>query len=86
VRSLCGEAAPLASVFKAMLLAAYLSGDGVRRDRVTDGERHLLGPMIKSSDNYAATEINRRLGTGPIEHLARKARLKHFSYTRRSGA
>jgi hypothetical protein len=75
-----GRTAPLASVFKAMLLPAYLSRDGVRGDRLTSGERDLLGPMIRRSDDVAATEINNTLGAEPIKQLARKASLRHFSY------
>jgi hypothetical protein len=74
------ETAPLASVFKTMLLVAYLRRDGVRHDGLTDHERGLLGPMIRRSDDAAASEVNRMLGAGPIENLARDANLRHFSY------
>jgi hypothetical protein len=74
------ETAPLASVFKTMLLVAYLREKGVRRDRLSDHERGLLGPMIRRSDNVAATEVNRLVGADGIKRVARKAGIGSFSY------
>lgn len=66
------------STFKVMLMTAYLRR---ARDReLTQGERELIGPMIRSSDDIAATEINRRLGRSPIERLAAKAKMRDFTY------
>lgn len=70
--------APSASVVKVMLLVAYLrKRDG---ERLSRSERALLGPMIRRSDNYAATAIRDLLGRGRIERLARVARMRDFGY------
>jgi hypothetical protein len=70
--------APMASLFKAMLLAAYLNR---ARDRDLRGwERDLLNPMIRRSDNVAATRVRDILGPGPIVKIARRARMRDFSY------
>src|SRR5687767_13875328 len=51
-----------ASVVKAMLLVAYLDRPGVRR-RTLDGADHaLLDPMIRRSDNVAATRVRAIVG------------------------
>jgi hypothetical protein len=47
--------APSASVLKAMLLVAYLRKASVRDRPLTDYERSVLGPMIRRSDNNAAS-------------------------------
>jgi beta-lactamase class A len=70
--------APAASVFKVMLLAAFL--------RMRDGgglsarDRELLGPMIRRSDSVAATEVRNIVGRGRIERLARAAGMRDFRY------
>src|SRR3954447_22041040 len=51
---------PSASVLKAMLLAAALRHARGRPLRA--GERAVLGPMIRRSDNGAATTLRNRLG------------------------
>ena len=64
---------PSASVLKAMLLVAYLRharARPLRRD-----ERALLAPMIRRSDNTAATGIRDRLGNAALVRLARAARM-----------
>lgn len=75
-----GRAAPARSVFKVMLLAAYLRKKSVRSRPLQRSERKLLGPMIKSSDNAAATTINARLSSRKLEQLARRARMQRFRY------
>jgi beta-lactamase class A len=70
--------APMASLFKAMLLAAYLNR---ARDRDLHGwERDLLNPMIRRSDDVAATRVRDMLGPGPIVRIARRAHMRDFSY------
>jgi len=67
---------PSASVLKAMLLAAYLRharARPLRRD-----ERALLAPMIRRSDNTAATRIRDRLGNAALVRLARAAHMTRF--------
>lgn len=72
--------APMASLFKAMELAAYLSRPGVRSRGLHGWERDLLGPMIRRSDNGAATRVRDLLGAGPIVALSRRAHMRDFSY------
>jgi Beta-lactamase enzyme family len=73
-----GAAAPLASVFKAILLVAYLRmKDG---ERLRGGDRALLAPMIRRSDDVAATRVRDALGRRRIERLARAARIRSFRY------
>jgi hypothetical protein len=81
MRTLNGaRTAPMASLFKALLLATYLSRPNVR-DRALHGwERDLLGPMIKRSDNETATRLRDMLGSGPIVAMARRAHMQDFSY------
>lgn len=75
-----GETAALASVFKTMLLAAYLHRKSVRGRGLKGRDRDLLGPMIRRSDSVAATEVNRIVGGRAIERLAKRADMRRFSY------
>ena len=74
------RAAPMASLFKAVLLATYLSRPGVRSRSLRGSERDLLGPMIRSSNNAAATRLRDMLGAGPIVAMTRRADMRDFSY------
>lgn len=73
---------PMASVIKAMFMTAYLRHPSVRDRPLHDSNRSLLGPMIKRSDNDAATRIADFLGPRRINRLARIARMQEFHYTR----
>ncbi len=73
---------PSASVVKAMLLVAYLRRPGVRERELTAGERALLGPMIRRSDNAAASQVCNIVGTGGLERLAARVRMHRFHATR----
>jgi hypothetical protein len=53
---------PSASVVKAKLLVAYLRQPNVRHRRLRGTERSLLGPMIRRSDNAAASQVCNVLG------------------------
>jgi hypothetical protein len=75
-----GRSAPMASLFKVMALAAYLRQGDVRDRSLTEGERDLLGPMIRRSDDAAATRVRDMLGPGPFLRLARDAHMRHFRY------
>jgi len=75
-----GRNAPLASVFKTLLLAVYLEQRSVRDRELHRGERELLGPMIRRSDDDAASAVNAMLGAGPLERLSHRAHLGSFSY------
>lgn len=73
-----GGRARMASTMKVMLMVAYLRK---ARDRaLTDEERELIRPMIRRSANTPATTIRDRLGRAPIERLARRAGMRHFSW------
>jgi hypothetical protein len=71
--------APAASTIKAMLLAAYLRQPSVRRRRLRAGEKALLEPMIRASDNGAAIQVAAIAGER-VERLARAARMRDFTW------
>jgi hypothetical protein len=67
---------PTASVLKAMLMTAYLRRAA---DRPLDrGDRALLRPMIRRSDNVTATRIRDIVGNGALVRLARRAGMTRF--------
>jgi hypothetical protein len=67
-----------ASVVKAMLLVAYLNHDGVRGRKLTAADHALLDPMIRRSDNIAATRVRDFVGNGALEHLANRVGMGRF--------
>jgi hypothetical protein len=70
--------APAASVFKVMLLVARLRQ---RHDAgLSARDRALLGPMIRRSDNVAASTVRDLVGRPRLERLARAARMRDFRY------
>ncbi|CAN5708191.1 hypothetical protein BH20ACT23_BH20ACT23_07560 [soil metagenome] len=73
---------PMASTLKVMFMVAYLRQNSVRNRRLRDSDKALLAPMIRRSDNDTATRIADQLGPRPLYRLARKAKMKDFSYTR----
>jgi hypothetical protein len=73
---------PSASVVKAMLLVAYLRQSNVRHRGLRRDERALLGPMIRRSDNAAASQVCNIVGTGGLTRLARRAHMHRFHATR----
>jgi hypothetical protein len=73
---------PSASVVKAMLLVAYLRQPDVRDRRLRRAERSLLGPMIRRSDNAAASRVCNIVGTGGLARLARRVHMRRFHATR----
>jgi Beta-lactamase enzyme family len=75
-----GRSAPMASLFKPMLLAAYLSRHSVRDRDLREADRELLDPMITRSDDAAATTVRDIVGRERIERLAEKAGMRHFRY------
>jgi hypothetical protein len=72
------QTAPAASVFKVMLLVAYLRKVGDRP--LHRWERRLLIPMIRRSDSVAATRVRDLVGRARIEKLARIADMHRFHY------
>jgi hypothetical protein len=73
---------PAASVVKAMLLVAYLREPDVRGRRLRPADRALLAPMIRRSDNAAASRVCNIVGTGGLARLARRVHMRHFHATR----
>jgi hypothetical protein len=69
---------PSASVFKAMLLATYLRRASVRHRDLTDADRALLAPMIRRSDNVAATRVRDIVGNAAVVRLARRVGMTRF--------
>jgi hypothetical protein len=67
-----------ASLVKAMLLVAYLNRGGVKRRRLHASDRRLLGPMIRVSDNDAASAVYSQVGPGGLRRLARRAHMRRF--------
>jgi beta-lactamase family protein len=70
--------APTASVVKVMLMVAYLRKE--HGERLSEGDRALLGPMIRSSDNVAATAVRDIVGRRRIERVARVSGMRDFHY------
>jgi hypothetical protein len=67
-----------ASIVKAMLLVAYLRRGDVRHRPLRAGERALLDPMVRYSDNDAASAIHLRVGLPALSTLGRRAGMRHF--------
>ncbi|HEY7077998.1 MAG TPA: serine hydrolase [Solirubrobacteraceae bacterium] len=70
---------PSASVFKAMLLVTYLRQSSVRHRALSDDDRALLRPMIRRSDNVAATRVRDIVGNAAVVRLAHKAAMTRFA-------
>jgi hypothetical protein len=74
-----GETVPSASVLKAMLLVAYLNQPGVRRRALNTNDYRLIGPMIRRSDNAAATRVLGLVGRAAVYAVARHAHMRRFA-------
>jgi hypothetical protein len=68
---------PSASVVKAMLALAVVRE--ARGRALTSGERALLGPMIRVSDNAAAGTVYRRIGGDGLRRVADVAGMTRFA-------
>lgn len=68
-----------ASVVKAMLLVAYLNQESVRGRRLTGADHALIDPMIRRSDNVAASRVRDLVGNGALEHLADRVGMGRFA-------
>jgi hypothetical protein len=73
------RAVPSASVLKAMLLVAYLREPSVRDRALREADRDLLGPMIRWSDNVAATRVRDIVGNDGLVRLAHRVGMRAFS-------
>jgi hypothetical protein len=67
---------PSASVIKALLMVTYLRRGSDRPLRA--GDRALLAPMIRRSDNLTATRVRDIVGNRAIVRLARHAGMTRF--------
>ena len=68
---------PAASVFKAMLLVTYLRS---ARDRpLRAGDRALLSPMVRWSDNAAASQVRNLVGNAAVVRFARRIGMTRFA-------
>jgi hypothetical protein len=72
--------APMASTLKVMLMAAYLRRGSVKHRRLHGSDRRLLAPMIRRSNNAAASRLVGILGAGPLHRLARRAGMRRFHF------
>jgi beta-lactamase class A len=70
---------PSASVLKAMLLVAYLREPDVRDRPLRRSDRELLVPMIRWSDNAAATRVRDIVGNDGLVRLAHRVGMRAFA-------
>ena len=70
---------PSASVLKAMLLVAYLRRPDVRHRDLGPSDRRLLGPMIRRSDNAAASAVMGVVGASGLRRLAHRDGMRRFT-------
>ncbi|MBA3263544.1 MAG: hypothetical protein H0T69_13955 [Thermoleophilaceae bacterium] len=70
---------PSASVLKAMLLVAYLREPAVRARPLREADRGLLEPMVRWSDNVAATRVRDIVGNDGLVRLARRVGMRAFT-------
>jgi hypothetical protein len=68
-----------ASVLKAMLLVAYLNKPGVRDRALHENDYRLIGPMIRRSDNGAASRVLGLVGPAGVYAVAHHAHMRRFS-------
>lgn len=71
-----------ASVIKVMFLVAYLRQGNVKDRDLREGDRDLLGPMIRRSDDSAANRVIQIVGRHKIELLAEAAEMDRFRFDR----
>ena len=67
-----------ASTVKVMLMVAYLRHGKQNHQPLTAGDKALLEPMIKRSDNSTATRIRNIVGNEGLARLAHKAGMTKF--------
>jgi hypothetical protein len=70
---------PSASVIKAMFMVTYLRQGSVRDRDLDAGDRALLAPMIRRSDNVAATRVRDIVGNAAVVRLAERAGMTRFA-------
>jgi hypothetical protein len=67
-----------ASVVKALLLVAYLDDPRVRARPLTAADHRLIDPMIRRSDNVAATKVLGFVGAARVRRAARRVGMRRF--------
>ncbi len=67
-----------ASVVKAMLMVAYLNHRTVRGRALRRSDLKLLSPMVRWSNNIAATRVRNFVGNSALAALARRAGMRRF--------
>jgi hypothetical protein len=67
-----------ASVVKALLLVAYLDDPRVRSRPLTRADHRLIDPMIRRSDNAAATKVLAFVGARRVQDTAERAGMHRF--------
>ena len=72
------RAVPSASVVKAMLMVAYLNHRSVRGRALRASDRALLRPMVRWSNNVAASRVRDFVGNGALTRLARRVGMRRF--------
>jgi beta-lactamase class A len=72
------RAVPSASTVKAMLMVAYLREPSVRSRPLRRADRRLLSPMIRWSDNAAASTVRNVVGNEGLARVARRAHMLRF--------
>jgi Beta-lactamase enzyme family len=70
---------PSASVFKAMLLVTYLRQRSVRHRDLERADKALLAPMIRRSDNLAATRVRDIVGNAAVVRFAHRVGMTRFA-------
>ena len=75
-----------ASVVKAMLMVSYLNRSSVRSRRLRAGDYALLSPMIRRSNNRAASRVRDIVGNESLSRLARRAGMRRFAIAPSWGA
>jgi len=66
------------SVVKALLLVAYLDDPRVRHRPLSAADRRLIDPMIRRSDNEAATKVLAYVGARRVRQTARRVGMRRF--------
>jgi hypothetical protein len=72
------EGVPSLSVVKALLLVAYLDDPRVRGRPLRAADHRLIDPMIRRSDNAAATRVLDYVGPARVRATARRAGMRRF--------
>ncbi len=67
-----------ASVIKALLLVAYLDDPRVRGRPLRAADHRLIDPMIRRSDNDAATDVLEFVGAARVRATARRVGMRRF--------